>query len=219
LRPAGKRKDPRGTYPKGTYPCDRYFTVSSPAESMVKVKGSRFLSFISPVHDKEEAESRIRSISRQYHDASHVCFAYRITGNLFRTSDAGEPSGTAGKPILEAIDAEKLFFVLCVVVRYFGGTKLGTGGLARAYAEAAKNAIEKAQSVEKWITVPLDVVFSHEWTGTVRSLLSKYGCSVEKTDFGNQAQIVFSVRKSFIEDLKKELADATSGKVIPKGCS
>jgi uncharacterized YigZ family protein len=194
---------------------DLFRTVSSVAEGEIKIRGSRFHSFALPVKSREEAEARIRSISRKYHDASHICFAYRIDGDVFRSSDAGEPSGTAGKPILEAIDGKTLLYVLCVVVRYFGGTKLGTGGLSRAYAEAAKIAIDMAKPTEKWITLSMKMVFDHKWTGLVRSLLSKYGCSIENINFGDDASIVFSVRRSLVEGLKKDLADATSGKVIP----
>ncbi len=204
--------------PKGkeAMEADRYNTVTSAAEGEIKVKGSRFLSFVSPVKNSEEAEIRIRFIARKHHDASHVCFAYRIEGGIFRISDAGEPSGTAGKPILDVIDGHGLCFVLCVVVRYFGGTKLGTGGLARAYAGAAKEAVGRAKTTEKWITVSMKTVFDHKWTGLVRSLLSKYGCFIENTDFGDEATIVFSVRSSLAGSLKQDMADATSGHVIPQ---
>lgn len=204
--------------PKGkeAVEADRYYTVLSAAEGEIKVKGSRFLSFISPVKNIEEAETRIRFITRKYHDASHVCFAYRIEGGIFRTSDAGEPPGTAGRPILDVIDGHGLCYVLCVVVRYFGGTKLGTGGLARAYAEAAKEAVGRVKKTEKWITVSMKTVFDHKWTGLVRSLLAKYGCFIENTDIGDVATIVFSVRSSLAGSLKQDMADSTSGHVVPQ---
>lgn len=106
-----------------------------------KDKGSRFLSFAETIQNEEEAKVLITQYKKKYHDARHVCYAYRLGENLWRTKDDGEPHGTAGLPILRAIDAKKKDNILVVVVRYFGGTLLGTGGLMVAYREAAKLAL------------------------------------------------------------------------------
>ena len=106
-----------------------------------KDRGSKFLSFAEPVTSEEEAKERIAWYKKKYHDARHVCYAYRLGPNLWRTKDDGEPHGTAGAPILRAMDAAGADNILVVVVRYFGGTLLGTGGLIVAYREAAKLAL------------------------------------------------------------------------------
>lgn len=113
------------------------------AEGIFKDRGSKFLSFVEPVQDEETAKARIAYYKKKYHDARHVCYAYRLGENLFRTKDDGEPHGTAGLPILRTIDAGNWDNILVVVVRYFGGTLLGTGGLMVAYREATKDALSK----------------------------------------------------------------------------
>lgn len=111
-------------------------------EGIYKDRGSRFLAFVEPIADEAQAKVRVAWYKKKYHDARHVCYAYRLGENLWRTKDDGEPHGTAGVPILRSIDARGLDNIL-VVVRYFGGTLLGTGGLMVAYREASKDALEK----------------------------------------------------------------------------
>ena len=111
-------------------------------KSIYKDRGSKFLGFAESIETEDEAKERIAWYKKKYHDARHVCYAYRLGADLWRTKDDGEPHGTAGLPILRAIDALKRDKVLVVVVRYFGGTLLGTGGLMVAYREAAKGALE-----------------------------------------------------------------------------
>lgn len=190
---------------------DQYFTVESVAEGEVKVKGSRFLAFVSPASDRKEADTFVATLSKKYHDAAHVCHAFRIGSDDFRTSDAGEPSGTAGRPILEALIGEDLLYTVCAVVRYFGGVKLGRGGLSRAYSEAAKAALKHAKKTEKWLTVPMRISFPYDSTGVVRSLLAKYNCSIDRTEFGDGTGLVFRIRKSRQEFFRNEIADATRG--------
>ena len=116
-------------------------------EGIYKDRGSKFLSFAEPIANEDEAKARVVWYKKKYHDARHVCYAYRLGENLWRTKDDGEPHGTAGLPILRTIDAKGLDQILVVVVRYFGGTLLGTGGLMVAYREASKDALEKATIV------------------------------------------------------------------------
>ena len=120
-------------------------TVS--AEGIYKDRGSKFLAFAEPICDEESAKKRIAWYKKKYHDARHVCYAYRLGEDLWRTKDDGEPHGTAGLPILRSIDARNLNNVLVVVVRYFGGTLLGTGGLMVAYREAACAALDKTAAL------------------------------------------------------------------------
>ena len=117
-------------------------TLTAVFEGIYKDRGSKFLGFAEAIQDEEQAKARIAWYKKKYHDARHVCYAYRLGPNLWRTKDDGEPHGTAGAPILRSIDARGLDNILVVVVRYFGGTLLGTGGLMVAYREASKAALE-----------------------------------------------------------------------------
>lgn len=195
---------------------DWIWTVEGEAETEIKVKGSRFISRVASVETGEDAEGIVRAVSKKYHDATHVCFTYRTgwgDAARFRHSDAGEPAGTAGKPILDAMDRRLIGFVVCTVVRYFGGVKLGTGGLSRAYGRSAAAALDKAVKVKIWNTITNEVVFPYEWTGVVRSLLSRYRCTIDETVFQEQTRILFTVPKYLSGKLKQELLDATAGKV------
>lgn len=117
-------------------------TIQDLSKGIYKDRGSKFLAFAEPVNDEDQAKQRITWYKKKYHDARHVCYAYRIDEQVWRTKDDGEPHGTAGAPILRSIDARNLNHVLVVVVRYFGGTLLGTGGLMVAYREASKAALD-----------------------------------------------------------------------------
>ena len=121
--------------------------ITASAEGIYKDRGSKFLAFAEPICDEESAKKRIAWYKKKYHDARHVCYAYRLGEDLWRTKDDGEPHGTAGLPILRSIDARNLDNVLVVVVRYFGGTLLGTGGLMVAYREAACAALDKTAAL------------------------------------------------------------------------
>ena len=122
-------------------------TITGLAKGIFKDRGSKFLAFAEPIANEDEAKARIAWYKKKYHDARHVCYAYRLGENLWRTKDDGEPHGTAGMPILRSIDAQKLDNILVVVVRYFGGTLLGTGGLMVAYREATKEALKNAEII------------------------------------------------------------------------
>jgi uncharacterized YigZ family protein len=128
-------------------PPDSYLTVATSAETELKVKRSRFVALAFPCESAAEAQQRLAATERRFHDARHVCYAYKLGQGqeaVARRSDAGEPSGTAGEPLLAAIEGRALTQVLLVVVRYFGGIKLGTGGLARAYGRAGALALDQA---------------------------------------------------------------------------
>jgi len=132
---------------------ESYLTLADSSEGLIKDKGSRFLAFAYPVKNEKEIQEKLESLRKKYHDARHHCYAWRLGAEMkhFRTSDDGEPANSAGKPILGQIVAFKLTNILIVVVRYFGGTLLGVGGLIHAYKNASLAAIENAKIVKKYL--------------------------------------------------------------------
>ena len=155
-------------------PQDERLVLAGPGRGEVRERASRFLAFAHPAGNGEEALKMVRDLEREYHDAAHVAYAWRIeTGQSVseRSSDAGEPSGTAGKPITAAISSAGVTDVLVAVVRYFGGTRLGTGGLARAYREAAEKALAAAGSKTIRRTVRVIVSCSFDRLGAARRLV------------------------------------------------
>lgn len=195
---------------------DVYYTLGRPGRFEMKVKGSRFIGYAAPAVSGEIAERLVESMERQFHDATHHCFAFRVGlgGNvLYRMSDGGEPSGTAGRPILEAIDRRNLTDTVCVVTRYFGGTKLGTGGLARAYGECAAGTLKNSEITEHYVSATVRILFGCELTGRVMTVIQKNGCKIEKGDFQAQTRIHLRIRKSMEERFRQDLINATSGKI------
>jgi uncharacterized YigZ family protein len=195
---------------------DEYLTVKSYVRHKIKVKGSIFIATAIPIGSEETANSYIQKISKEFFDATHHCFAWRIKKagqESFKFSDAGEPRGTAGKSILSAIDSEKLYDVLVIVTRYFGGIKLGTGGLSRAYRLSAQTVLQKAQKVTRWITSEIGLSYPLNMTGKVNRILSKYGVRVLENDFGECANTKIQIRMSLLETIKKALVEATNGQV------
>jgi uncharacterized YigZ family protein len=194
---------------------DVFYTLGRPGRYELKVRGSRFTGVAAPAATREIAERLVESLEKQYYDATHNCYAYRIGrggGAVFRMSDAGEPSGTAGRPILDAIDRAGLTDTVCVVSRVFGGVKLGTGGLARAYGECAAGALQASEITERFISVAMKVSFGCELTGKVMSLVQKHGCKITKGDFQARTEIRLNVRKSLAERFRLDVINATSGK-------
>ena len=147
----------------------RYRTIASKVEAMHKVSGSKHMAFVYPVAGEEDIKGKIAALRQEFHDATHVCFAWRLGPGegQSRFSDDGEPSGTAGRPILGQLLSFDVTNVLACVVRYFGGTKLGTGGLADAYKTAVKMALESANVIEYRVTHPWMISFPFELQGKV----------------------------------------------------
>lgn len=172
---------------------DLYKTINGIAEGFFRDKGSRFLSFASPAQTTDQAERFLEQIKAKYHDARHVCFAWVIdqTGKSVRYSDAGEPAGTAGKPILSQIQAFDLHDIVVVVVRYFGGILLGTGGLSRAYREAARNCLQNATIINKVVGKEFTVSFPYSAEGILNRLFQEEQVIVVRKEF--ESQCVFRV--------------------------
>jgi uncharacterized YigZ family protein len=171
-------------------PEDRIRTVAASATASILVLGSKFLAFLAPATSEYDAEGALHQRSRRYPDASHHCWAQRLgrPGVLIeRSSDAGEPTGTAGSPILDALKGASLENVVCVVSRYFGGTKLGTGGLVRAYADAATAVIAEAQVRIQTVVREIDLDFDHERTGIVYRALDEFGITFQPGSYDARA--------------------------------
>jgi uncharacterized YigZ family protein len=177
----------------------------------LREKASRFLAFASPIEGAVKAAQAVEELRRAYHDATHVAFAWKIGfGQVERSraSDAGEPSGTAGRPILAAIESAGVTDILVAVVRYFGGTRLGTGGLARAYREAAARALESAGRREVPDTVEIEVRCPFDAVGAARRLLSLPGVALLEERFEGDCLLRLSVLRSQVARVLAALDEA-----------
>lgn len=188
---------------------DTYKTVAAVSEGLYKEKGSKFLAFAIPVESEAEVKEKVAFYKKQYHDARHHCYAY-ILGydkSAYRQNDDGEPSGTAGRPIHGQLLSKDVTNVLLVVVRYFGGIKLGVSGLITAYKTAAKDALENAQIVEKIVQEPYKISFDYQHLNSVMQILKDDSVQILNQGYENNCVVNFKVRKRdadrFIATLKK----------------
>ena len=193
---------------------DKYFVPANEASAKITVKGSKFISHIFPVESKEQAEQVYASLQKKYYDATHNCFAYRIDENTFRYSDDGEPSGTAGRPILQVLDGAELFEVLCVVTRYFGGTKLGTGGLIRAYSDAAKEALKNLKIKEKIRTEVLNLKSAYGLENLIFHLLDQMSGKLVDSVYGDDIRLTVEIPRSNVDPFLKQLTEQSGGKIL-----
>lgn len=180
----------------------------------IEEKKSRFIAHISPVTSEEEATAFIASIKKQYFDARHNCSAFIIGDNseLTRCSDDGEPSGTAGRPMLEVLTGEGITNVVCVVTRYFGGTLLGTGGLVRAYQAAVKEGLNNSVIIEKLPGITLSIFCDYTDVGKLQYHFANKGIRVISSDYGADVCFTIVVDIDSFEQTKKDLTEITSGK-------
>lgn len=195
---------------------DEYLTVSSqPASSEIKVSGSKFIAHVFHVLSKHQAESVYSNIKRKYHDATHNCFAYRISADVFRYSDDGEPSGTAGLPIYKILDNKDLSQTIIIVTRYFGGTKLGTGGLIRAYSDATLDVLSKTKTEIKVRYVTVTVETTYENMSLLLDFVNKHDGIIGKTEYTEKISFCLQIPTTKFEDFNKNiLAFSERGIVI-----
>lgn len=186
---------------------DSYKSIPGPAEGLFKDNGSRFISFAFPVETEEEVKSIVGDLKKKFHDARHHCYAYRLgyLGDKFRANDDGEPSSSAGRPILGQIDSRGLSDVLVVVVRYFGGIKLGIPGLIRAYKTSTAEALDKAGSVEKIAGKWFSVRFGYEAMNSVMKILKDMDLKQKGQDFGAECTLQTWVRLSSEDDFRTRI--------------
>ena len=186
---------------------DVYYTIKGAGESQYKEKMSRFLSFAIPVADAEEAKGEVKRFQNRFHDARHVCWAYMIGPDRleWQLNDNGEPSGTAGKPILGQINSFELTNVLVIVVRYFGGIKLGTSGLISAYREAARLALEEAGKMELRKMVRLTIVFPYVGAEGVMRLVKGNDINILERTFDNTCGMTMEFPESMNDEIAGKL--------------
>lgn len=180
---------------------ERYLTIAGEAEGIYKDKGSKFLAFAVPAESIEDVKEQLEQFRQRYHDARHVCYAYMLGAERqdYRANDDGEPSGTAGRPILGQINSRQLTNILIVVVRYFGGILLGTGGLITAYKEAASDALSRAEIVEKDVMIRKTLRFPYEKMNEVMRLLKDTQAVITRQDFDGECIIECNIKLSYAD--------------------
>ena len=177
---------------------DTYKEIKNPIKGLYKEKGSKFISYLFPVYSEEEVKKRLEEIKKIEHAARHHCYAYILNSDKSaqRANDDGEPSSTAGKPILGQILSNNLTNILIVVVRYFGGVKLGVPGLIRSYKTAAADTISKGVLITRTIKEQYKVSFKYPQMNNVMRLIKEHDLEVVNTDFQTECKLIFAVTKS-----------------------
>ncbi len=181
---------------------DQYHTIAEPSIGEFKDKGSKFHAYAFPVESEEEIMQCLQEVKKEHFKARHHCYAYRLgmDRNNFRANDDGEPSSTAGKPILGQLDSFGVTNVFVVVVRYFGGTKLGVSGLINAYKTSAAEALSAAEIIQKTVCDVYQVAFEYAVMGDVMNAIKKLNLEMQNQDFGAAPTLELSIRQSEVED-------------------
>jgi uncharacterized YigZ family protein len=194
-----------------------YYTIEKTATAEFKDRGSRFIAYVCPIKSAEDFKLRLNEIKKEHHKATHHCFAYRfgLDGNNFRVSDDGEPSGSAGRPILGQIDGKGLVNVLVVVVRYFGGTLLGVPGLINAYRSAAALALQTTPMVQKQVEQEFRVHFDYTQMNEVLMMVRQCNCRVVKQDIQLFCDMVLAVPKNRVAELSYKLQEMRNVEISP----
>jgi uncharacterized YigZ family protein len=194
---------------------DSYLTLAAPSEGNYKEKGSKFIAFAYPVFSEEEFKEKIQLLKKDYHDARHHCYAFRLGADMqqYRFSDDGEPSSTAGKPIFGQIQSYKLTNICIIVIRYFGGTKLGVGGLITAYRAAAKVAIENAKIITRTVDNFYEVQFGYDIMSDVMNFIKKNELEVTSQVLKEDGTIQFRIRQSLAESLIQKFEEIEGLKI------
>lgn len=186
---------------------DFFKTIASPSEGQYTEKRSKFLAFAFPVTTVEEIKELLDAHQKKFYDARHVCYAYMLGHErlVFRANDNGEPSGTAGKPILGQINSNELTDILIIVVRYFGGVKLGTSGLIQAYKAAAAEAISAATVIEKTVDEQVSIAFEYPLMNSVMRIVKEEEPSILSQSFESDCLMTLSIRASQMPRLRQRL--------------
>ncbi len=191
---------------------DSYRTIAAPAHAKLTRKKSRFIALLYPVSSPEAVKETLERLRREYHDATHRCFAYRLISGEVRADDAGEPAGSAGSPILRALEGADLYDALGVVVRHFGGVKLGIGGLIRAYGDAIRGAIAQAEIVTRVQQAQVEVIFPPELSSPVMGLIHRVGATVGEIDYNSHGRVVLLLPRSALPGFTDQLQEVTGNR-------
>ena len=188
---------------------DSYKSIAAPAEGLFKDNGSRFIARAYPVETEEEIKEIVAGLKKEYYDARHHVYAYRLghTGEKFRANDDGEPSGSSGRPVLGQIDSNGLGDILVVVIRYFGGIKLGIPGLIRAYKTSTADALENATIVEKIATRRFRITYGYMSMNSVMKVFKDMGLEQKNQKFDMECSIETNVRLSLVETFLERMQD------------
>jgi len=195
---------------------DHYFQIKKKNRFEEKVKGSRFIATAMPVETEEEAAAAVAAIKKEFHDATHNCWAW-IVGHgrslKYRYNDDGEPSGTAGQPIYKSIDSANISNVCVVVTRYFGGVKLGTGGLARAYGQTAQSVLRNCDHIKKFDSEKVDFVVDFDFVNVAHHIINSFSAELEDSEYGEKVTLRVIIRASKLTSFKNKLVEATNGQI------
>lgn len=186
---------------------DTFRTIKNISKSIYTEKRSKFLAFAIPVESVEEVKAIVSEYQKDYYDARHVCYAYMLGAERldFRANDNGEPSGTAGKPILGQINSNELTNILVIVVRYFGGIKLGTSGLIVAYRQATADAIAEAEVIEKTVDEDISFIFEYPFLNDVMRIVKEENPQIISQGYDSDCTMTLRIRKGMIPKLKSRL--------------
>jgi uncharacterized YigZ family protein len=195
---------------------DSYKTIANVSEGYVTEQRSKFISYAIPVQTPEEAKEWVDHYRKKYYDARHVCWAYLLGVNReqFRVNDDGEPSSTAGKPILGVIHSHELTNVLIIVVRYFGGVKLGTSGLIVAYRAAAQEAVQNAEIVAKTVDAAISITFEYPFLNGIMKIVKEEHPQIVAQTFDGDCTMTLRIRQSEIEKLTNRLSKVESVRIV-----
>ena len=192
---------------------DEYLVPSGYGEDEFTEKKSRFIGRVWCVETEEEALAKIQEMKKQHYDASHNCWAYIIRDGAMRFSDDGEPGGTAGNPMMQVLQREELYNIVCVVTRYFGGVLLGAGGLVRAYTKGAKIAIDAAGKSMKRVWSVLYIPCPYNWYERVKLETEVFGGMIRDTRFGAEVELEILVAREQAQAFLDKITDMTAGTV------
>jgi len=189
------------------------FHILEPARCKIKIQRSTFIGSVAAVLGIQEAESFLEKIKKEFYKATHNCFAYRISQDQFRFSDDGEPAGTAGRPILTMLEKHSLEQTAIVVTRYFGGIKLGKGGLSRAYAQCAEETIQQAGVKEFIPQQKIRLTYPYSFTNQIETIIKKHSGKVISGDFNTEVKASIQVPKAMYDHFLREVTSLNSDQV------
>lgn len=193
----------------------KFKTIKKEVHTKFTEKGSKFMGHAYPVTSADEAEMILKEIRKSYYDATHNCYAWRVgteKDKLFRYSDDGEPSGTAGKPIFDMLDKYEVTNLLVVVTRYFGGTKLGTGGLVRAYSQSADITLSEAQIITQEVGTMVQITCTYEEHPLIMRILNTYPVIRLNQEFTESVRISVEIDETYLSGLERDIKNVTAGR-------